>query len=239
MPFTYQSAVNQAANLLGKIVGNDPATAEANFLLPLNTARTTGPDFTPSAFQMACENTIADIIQTICETRFHPERADYSEDTDELASGDLLPSVSASAKPLIGIMGMVRDKDTGLPLKEVAIDRVMSEVRFANSIYKDADLYHFAIHVGANTIEHTRDKVIIEWPAMTRPSFVANNPVPLRDWHERGVVAGILTFLAPKEDMYSGLFNAESGLYAAHLTQIRALGGQEGQPPVAKAPSVQ
>jgi hypothetical protein len=104
MPFTYQSAVNQAANLLGKIVGNDPATAEANFLLPLNTARTTGPDFTPSAFQMACENTIADIIQTICETRFHPERADYSEDTDELASGDLLPSVSASAKPLIGIM---------------------------------------------------------------------------------------------------------------------------------------
>lgn len=224
--------------MLGALAGTDAGTANTNYGTAFSTSIATGPDFIPAFLTDACENVVKEIVQAICETRFHPERVDYATDTASLASGASLPVVNGASVPLVGVMGRVRDASDDKTLIQVSLDRVRNYTRFAN-IYSAADLYLYAIDDGAGVIEHTRTNVKIEWPALATPAYVAGNNVPLRNWHKRAVVAGIITHAAPKEDMFAGLLAAEQAMYAAHLTQIQAVGNQESLPSVAKTPSIQ
>jgi hypothetical protein len=234
MATTWNSVFQRIAHLLGAIKGAKIADSEANFLATLSNATLIGPDYSASPIKDAAVSALAEIAEAISETPLHPEWADFRDLTVALASGDLIPANGAGGLPRIGRIGAVLDSVTTEPLERATLDVVRSYNRFKTTLYAQSSPNKFAVN--ADTIEHTRTSVVVEVFCYEDPTDFSGN-IPIRDTHDRALVCGGVRLLAPKENMYRGLFEMCDGIYKAHLDGIRALGNPQAYTEAAAAPS--
>lgn len=234
MATSWNSIFQRIAHLLGAVKGANVADAEANFVATLSSSTLIGPDYTGTPINNAAVSALMEIVEAISETPLHPEWRDFRDVTVALGDGDLIPATGAGGLPRIGRIGAVLDSVSAEPLERATRDVVRSYNRFKTTLYAQSSPYKFAVN--ADTIEHTRANVVVEVFCFQRPTDFSG-AIPIRDTHDRALVCGGVRLLAPRENMYRGLFEMADKIYTAHLADIRALGNPQAYTEVAAAPS--
>ena len=219
MAITFERVIQAALNRLGAVLGANASDAETNYNLAPSTSTVSGPDFTPSQVEDALAAVIGETVEAIASTPKHPERQRFTDETAALANRDPIPEQGSGGERIIGVIGYVKDASDDEALLSMSLDAVRSFNRFPN-LY-DHDAYWYAIN--GNRIEHTRPSVVIEVCVYTRPTAFTGD-IDLEDWHEGGLVAGVVEKLAPKESMFAELHATASLERAAHLAKIRNYG---------------
>lgn len=217
MAITFERVIQQALNRLGAVSGVNASDAETNYDATPTTSTVDGPDFTPSMIEDALAATIGETVEAIASTPKHSERQRFVDLTNALANRDPIPEAGSGGERIIGVIGYVEDSSDHQALLPMSLDAVRSYNRFP-TIY-NFDAYWYAIN--GNRIEHTRPSVVIEVCVHTRPT-VFTGDIPLEDWHEGGLVAGVTEKLAPKESLFADLRAAASEERAAHLAKIKS-----------------
>ena len=238
MSITYQQIERQVSAALGTITGGVVSTAETNYTATGDTSTRNSADFPPTMVIDAILGAMTDIVSTICETPHHPERAAFAAVTATLANRDTLPRVTSTSAPIIGTFGRCYDATNNNELIPASLDVIRAYNRNPNSMYTamGLNLYYYAFT--GNAIEHTRTGVKLDCCTWTRPTFSANSNIPLEDYHERGLVAGAVVMLCPREAAYLDAWQAENAVWQAHLTAIRNLGDPASATDAQTAPSV-
>lgn len=221
MSITYEKVIQQALNRLGAVLGATATTADTNYTASPTTSSVIGPDFVPSMVNDALAASLAEIVECIASTPHHPERQRFADVTASLANKDAIPQVGASTARIIGVPGFVRDSADGTACKPRSLDVVQSFNRFSGSVYGGGEFYFYCINGGR--IEHTRSNVVVEVCVYTRPASFTG-AIGLDDWHEGGLVAGIIVKLALKESMYADLNTAAQKEWDDHLVKVKAYG---------------
>lgn len=222
MSITYQQIERQVSALLGAIEGGVVGTAETNYTATGNTSTRNSPDFVPTQVIDGILGAMTAIVETICSTPHHPERTAFAAVTSALANRATLPRVTSTSAPIIGTFGRCYDSSNNNELLAMPVDDIRAFNRNPNSMYSSLSLYWYAFD--GNAIVHTRTNIILDCCTWSRPTFVAGNNIPLDDYHERGIVAGAIVLMAPREGAYLSLYNALKPEWDAHLAKIRTLG---------------
>lgn len=222
MSILYQVIERQVSAALGTILGSDVAAVDANYTTAGSSANRNNPDFPPSYVQDAILGALSDIVETICSTPHHPERATFAAITAALANRATLPRVTSTSAPIIGTFGRCYDSSNNNELLPGAADMIRSFTRNPNSMYTGLNIYWYAFD--GNAILHTRTNVVLDCCTWTRPTYASASNIPVDDYHERGLVAGAVVHLAPREGAYLPLYNAYLPLWQAHLALIRSMG---------------
>ena len=223
---------------LGTITGGVVSTAETNYTATGDTSTRNSADFPPTMVIDAVLGAMTEIVSTICQTPHHPERAAFAAITAALANRATLPRVTSTSAPIIGTFGRCYDSSNNNELIPGSLDTIRAFNRDPNSMYSNSglNLYYYAFT--GNAIEHTRTNVILDCCTWTRPTFSANSAIPLDDYHERGLVAGAVVMLCPREAAYLDAWNAQNATWQAHLTAIQSLGDPASATDAQTAPSV-
>lgn len=224
MSVAFNKVFQEVALMLGAVVGADAASSDTNYAATLDDATLIGPDFPKTAIKDAVVATLSEIVNAICETPHHPERGLFVTNAT-VNSGDPLPTVTPlTNKPVIGVIGRVKDGSTGNVCLPVDADRVRSYNQFKSTLYNGLNISWYAV-VG-NKIELTCSSATIEICFFERPTDFSGN-IPVRDIHERALICGAVALLAGKEGMYAALGQQCQAEYLRHLQEIRALGAPE------------
>jgi len=234
MAITFDSVIQQVLNELGAVLGINAAQADSNFLAPPSTSTVDGPDFVPTMIQPALAGVISQTVECIAATPHHPERQRFADVTASLANLDPMPRLGSGGSTIIGVPGFVRDSADGRACLPMPLDAIRGYTRFASTIYSASDVYGYAIN--GNRIEHTRAAVVIEVCVYARPT-IFTDVINLDDWHEPGLVAGVVEILATKESMFTALYAAASKRRAEHLAKIRNYAAPELYGTATAAPS--
>jgi hypothetical protein len=237
MSFTYGKVESQVSNLLGNIVGTDMATADTNYQAVASTANRKNVDFPPTAVQDAIVNTVTELFQLISSTPRHPERQLFIDVTAPLANRAQITRLSAGSLRISGVYGRVydpSDEETCLPDD---LDSIRSYNRFkgAGSVYDGFNTYKYALN--GQTIEHTRETVVIEVATWQRPTFSPATSIPVDDYHEWPIVCGAVAKIAPREGSYVRLLEYCAKVWSDHLDHTRSYGALELMTEAESAPS--
>lgn len=227
MAITFERVIQEALNELGAVKGANASDADTNYIATPSTSTVIGPDFLASQVQDALAGVIGEIVECIASTPYHPERARFADETASLANLDPIPQDGSSGARIIGVPGYVKDASDGRACEEVSLDKVRSYTRFSSTIFSSQDAYLYAMN--GNRIEHTRTAVVMDVCVHTRPT-VFTGAIGLEDWHEAGLVAGVVKTLATKESMFANLYAAANTRWEDHITKTRALGRAAGMP---------
>ena len=219
MAITFESVIQQVLNELGNVKGANPVAADSNFTATPSTATVLGPDFIPSMVQPALAATLSELVEVIASMPHHPERMFFGDVTAALANLDPVPQVGNTGARIIGVPGYIKDSSDNKACRPATLDAVRSYNRFP-AIYTAADSYWYCINGGR--IEHTRTAVIMEVCVYTRPSGFTGN-IGIEEWHEGGLVWGIVAKLALKESLFQPLYDGANQCWKDHLTETRAL----------------
>jgi hypothetical protein len=164
---------------------------------------------------VAIEGQLADLIGG---DKRHPYRNVLYARSDDIASGEQVPTESEDGVMFVGVFSEINSSDDGLPLKEddVAVIRRFLRGGYTTEIYKYAML--------GSSIVHTRDAVYFEGCAWSRtqararfaPTATAPSPIPTA--FEPAWVSMTLAFLAQE-----GWFIPEAQHYGQIATQSLAM----------------
>jgi hypothetical protein len=235
MAITFERVIQQALNRLGAVLGATASAAETNYDASPSTSTVIGPDFTPGTVEDALAASLGEIVEAIASTPVHPERQRFADVTATLANLAAIPQTNAAATArIIGVPGFVRDASDNIACLPNSLDAIRSYNRHSGGVYGGMDFYWYAINSGR--IEHTRQGVVMGVCVYTRPTSFTGN-ISLEDWHEGGLVAGIVSKLAPKESLFAELASLATAEWLAHLTQVRSYGGQQNYGILQAAPS--
>lgn len=235
MSITYQKIERQVAAALGDITGGQVGTAETNYTATGDTSTRSSADFPPTYLIDAILGAMSEIVYAICSTPHHPERTAFGAVTSALANRATLPRVTSTSAPIIGTFGRCYDSTSGYELIPAPVDDIRTFARNPNGIYTGFNLYWYAFD--GNAIVHTRSGVILDCCTWERPTFSANSNIPLEDYHERGLVAGAVLHMLPREGAYMEAYQAHNNVWQAHLADIRNLGNPDVATDAQSAPA--
>lgn len=224
MAITYAKVTSEIQNLLGAVLGGNPAQADSNYTAPPTTSTTDGPDFIPAMVVDAIVLAQGEIVEAIACTPLHPERARFGDVTSALANRAAIPRTGAgTGKLIVGVPGAVRDSSNFETLVRMPLDTVRSFNRFTN-IYTGSTRYWYTINAGR--IEHTRMNVLIDVCVFERPTLFTGN-IDLDDHHEGGLVQGAIAKMALKESMFGDLQAAAKAFWVDYIAAIKAYGNPD------------
>jgi len=155
----------------------------------------------------------AEIAELIANDRNHPYRAALYGRSSDLASEDLIPSVSNGNIEFIGMFSGVNDATDHLPVTEGAIQEIWRYLRRGASRYT-TDIRKYKMFNGR--IYHTRTNVYLEGCVFSRTAALARfsssdlSPLPISV--ESLWVARTLQFLAQE-----GWFIPEASFYGGFV----------------------
>lgn len=225
MAISWNKAKQKVANALGAVKGANAADAESNYTATITTSTVFGADFTPTMIEDALVAAIGRIVEAIASTPLNPERAGFTSQTSNLASGALIPRTdSGGSNVIVGVIGAVRDSSNSKVLILTDLDKVRSFVEHSSTVYNGFSAYWYALD--GNRIYHTRTNVVADVCTYTRPtSFVGN--ISLDDWHESGLVNLAVAEIALKENLFAQLYDGANTKGEAHLAEIRNYGNPD------------
>lgn len=131
-----------------QLQGTSQNALEVAYLTSLTTLD--GADVPVSGLIDAVVSTEAELAEIISSDKANPYRAAFYGRSDDLASGDEVPSESDEGVKFIGIFSQVNDSVSNLPLTEQPIQAIR---RFLRGSYSTA-IYSYALYGGR--IYHTR-----------------------------------------------------------------------------------
>jgi hypothetical protein len=178
---------------------------------------------------LALEDALLDaegaMANAIASTGGHPFRSYLLAFTDELTSGNVMPSLDASGNPIIGMYGSVCDPtNTSLVYTEQPIEVIRR--RELSSTYWRIPVYYYKLVV--DSIIHTGETVVVEVctynRATQREALDANNDMLLPDSLAPAIVAGALAFLGvDKAAGYQAVFDAAVAGIKSGLTSVASV----------------
>ena len=211
---TYSEILRQVALRIDALTGGQPAAQE----LIYNNAVFDATSFDSSIFPftaikdaiLVAEGKLAGVIASVGN---HPDRTYLFGVTNTLASGAVLPTTSASGKPILGVYGSIRDSSDHLVCKEKTLEEIERRNRNAGSFYR---LPMYAYKIDGNRVYHTRPTITIDvciWDhADQQTALDAGDPMLLPDYLAEALVCGTLTYLVRDDE-----FTEQAALYAKYF----------------------
>lgn len=225
MATSFNSLKAEVMSLLNALPATTPAVAQQNYT---NAASGTVASVSTDWPEGQIQNAILDSEYTVCYevalNEFHPERADFEEQSTALANGATLPINSSTSKPFVGKYSGIIDGTLGTPL----IERPLSVVRMVTENVQTmfpSGLNLYAI-MGSKLYYACTNQAKVTGPAVSKATWTGN--IRCRDSHVPAIIHGAMTYLLTKEGVWAQAFQMHNGLYGDYLTMIRAFGRQTG-----------
>lgn len=183
-------------------------------------------EFPKEAIDDAILNAGDRIVNLIGLDKNSPYRGNFAGVTSNVASGSLIPLISASSKSRIGLIGDVLDASTS---KKLAAKDYQEVIGYSNMTLKQTPHWYYTDNV---RIWHTRTNVVIDiivWDKSDQLTLLAQTgggvrgacPFP-QDLHE-ALVCGALSYIFrgnfnnEQVGMWRGYFNDTLQILGAHL----------------------
>jgi len=225
MATSFNAIKAEVLSLLNALPATTPAVAQQNYT---NAASGIVASVSTDWPEGQVENAIIDSEYTICYevalNEFHPERADFEEQSVGLANGATLPISSSTGKPFVGKYSGIIDGTLGIPLIERSLAVVRMVTENVQTMYPTG-LNLYAI-MGSKLYYACTNQAKITGPAVAKATWTGN--IRCRDSHVPAVIHGAMTYLLTKEGVWAQAFQMHNGLYNDYLTMIRMFGKQTG-----------
>ncbi len=237
MSTAYRTILAEVSVRCNALVGALPATLETNYTTsPLTTTQIESSIFPYSAIKDAILDTEGKLAWAVADTRAHPWRQYFSDQTAALGSPETLPSQSGSGAPIIGAWGEVTDESNGLVCSEMPLDVVRRMLIQITTGYSVIPLYWFNITAGR--ITHTRNNVNIYCCVYNRATqataLTGNGNILLPDALAQAYVAGTVATLVRDDEfvqqsqVYRDYFNNALDSISKGLTLVNSAPQLEG-----------
>lgn len=225
MATSFNAIKAEVMSLLNALPATTPAVAQQNYTnAALGIVASVSTDWPEGQIQ----NAIIDSEYTVCYevalNEFHPERADFEEQSVGLANGATLPINSSTGKPFVGKYSGIIDGTLGTPLIERPLSVVRMVTENVQTMYP-AGLNLYAI-MGSKLYYACTNQAKITGPAVAKATWTGN--IRCRDSHVPAVIHGAMTYLLTKEGVWAQAFQMHNGLYNDYLMMIRMFGKQTG-----------
>ena len=220
MATAWQVILREVAQTLNSFESGTAADVQTNYLTsPLTVTQVVDPYFTLSFIKDKCIDAHGRLALEIANVRAHPWRAHIgNSETDSLASGDLLPTLAANGKTIVGAWGQVR-RSIEL-FSEAAPERVTAYLLNPSLYNRPYDYY-----IDGNKIFHTASSAVtIDCCTYERSdvaaAVAANGNISLPDVLVDAIVAGAVSscIIEAKGMEQGGYF---SGLFMKAIESIR------------------
>lgn len=225
MATSFNAIKAEVMSLLNALPATTPAVAQQNYT---NAASGIVASVSTDWPEGQIQNAIIDSEYTVCYevalNEFHPERADFEEQSVALANGATLPINSSTGKPFVGKYSGIIDGTLGTPLIERPLSVVRMVTENVQTMYP-AGLNLYAI-MGSKLYYACTNQAKITGPAVAKATWTGN--IRCRDSHVPAVIHGAMTYLLTKEGVWAQAFQMHNGLYNDYLTMIRMFGKQTG-----------
>lgn len=225
MATSFNAIKAEVMSLLNALPATTPAVAQQNYT---NAASGIVASVSTDWPEGQIQNAIIDSEYTVCYevalNEFHPERADFEEQSVGLANGATLPINSSTGKPFVGKYSGIIDGTLGTPLIERPLSVVRMVTENVQTMYP-AGLNLYAI-MGSKLYYACTNQAKITGPAVAKATWTGN--IRCRDSHVPAVIHGAMTYLLTKEGVWAQAFQMHNGLYNDYLTMIRMFGKQTG-----------
>lgn len=241
MALKWHDIIARAALRVNALEGVQSATLNATF----NERPLTQTEFKSAVFPFAAHvhavvGAAGMLAEAIASTSEHPGRARLSDVTGAVtgsqAAGAILPVVSESGEPIIGLLGAVREvveSQPGRPLTREPLQRVLMLIENANAYYKQR-YYKYAIR--GQRMWHTRAEAVIDccvWNEATQLANATDNTgaPPFADSLGDALMCGALKHLmrddefAGQAQVYGGYFDTVVGLLRSGEAVVAAFAG--------------
>jgi hypothetical protein len=206
---------------LNALVGTTAALAETAYANAVGgTIGSVSTDWPVSQVQAAILDKEYDIIEAICRTDGHPERADFALTSAAFASGATLPIVSSGAVPFLGKFSAVIDNTTAKELLLFPQQKVRSIIDNEASMYPVRPNCYALL--GTRIIYYAPNNAAIVAPGAARATWAGN--IRCKDHHRDAIVAGALVQLLPKEGAWPEAWETNFKLWALHQAEIASYG---------------
>jgi hypothetical protein len=198
MSVPYRQILRMAARRVNAITGTNKASLESAYLTsPLTTTQIGNTDFTYGMIQDNLVSVIGSIVRAYAETENHPFRAFNISQTANIAHKGLIPVANSSSKPIVGVLGAIRDAVTGEELTKKSVQVVRSIVADTGGQLKGT--YYYYARVG-DRLYHTVANAVIDVCAfsasdeLTSVGADGNAPIPdaCLDLAWTGLVASLM-----------------------------------------------
>lgn len=177
----------------------------------------TSTDFPLPQVQAAVLDTELAIIEAICRTDAHPERADFAKTSNAINSGDSLPVTASDSTPFLGRFSAIVGATTGKELLEYPVRKVQHILENEGSMYPVRPPCYALL--GHRIIFYSPDTTAkIVGPAAARTTFTGN--IRCRDYHRDAIVCGALAALLTKEGAWLDAQAVNAQMWGAHLAGI-------------------
>lgn len=225
MATSFNAIKAEVMSLLNALPATTPAVAQQNYT---NAASGIVASVSTDWPEGQIQNAIIDSEYTVCYevalNEFHPERADFEEQSVGLANGATLPINSSTGKPFVGKYSGIIDGTLGTPLIERPLSVVRMVTENVQTMYP-AGLNLYAI-MGSKLYYACTNQAKITGPAVAKATWTGN--IRCRDSHVPAVIHGAMTYLLTKEGVWAQAFQMHNGLYNDYLMMIRMFGKQTG-----------
>jgi hypothetical protein len=225
MATSFNAIKAEVMSLLNALPATTPAVAQQNYT---NAASGIVASVSTDWPESQIQNAIIDSEYTVCYevalNEFHPERADFEEQSVGLANGATWPINSSTGKPFVGKYSGIIDGTLGTPLIERPLSVVRMVTENVQTMYP-AGLNLYAI-MGSKLYYACTNQAKITGPAVAKATWTGN--IRCRDSHVPAVIHGAMTYLLTKEGVWAQAFQMHNGLYNDYLMMIRMFGKQTG-----------
>lgn len=225
MATSFNAIKAEVMSLLNALPATTPAVAQQNYT---NAASGIVASVSTDWPEGQIQNAIIDSEYTVCYevalNEFHPERADFEEQSVGLANGATLPINSSTGKPFVGKYSGIIDGTLGTPLIERPLSVVRMVTENVQTMYP-AGLNLYAI-MGSKLYYACTNQAKITGPAVAKATWTGN--IRCRDSHVPAVIHGAMTYLLTKEGVWAQAFQMHNGLFNDYLMMIRMFGKQTG-----------
>lgn len=223
MATSFNALKAEVLALLNALPATTPAVAQQSYTNAVaGTVVSVSTDWSEGQIQ----NAILDSEYTICYevalNEYHPERADFEEQSNALANGATLPLNSSTGKPFVGKYSGLIDGTLGTPLIERPLSVVRMVTENAQSMYP-AGLNLYAI-MGSKLYYACTNQAKVTGPAVAKATWTGN--IRCRDSHVPAIIHGAMTYLLTKEGTWAQAYQMHQSLFGEYLMSIRSLNRQ-------------
>lgn len=180
-------------------------------------------DWATGQIQAAIFDSEYDLAKEICFSPFHPERGAFLGQSGALSSGAPVPSTTAGAVPFLGVFDFAKEVSSGLLMTKRPMVLVQAAIRNAGSAFSAGYRPLCWCIAGATFLHNSSATAFLLGTALARNGFLSGN-IRIADYHRPAIVAGAMMRLLGKEGANQEAFSDFSGLYNAHVAQIRSIG---------------
>lgn len=217
MAVSFNSILAEVLSQLNALDGTTAANAETAYTNATGgTIASLSTDWSVSQAKDAILDKELDLIEAICRTEHHPERADFALTSSTFASGATLPTQSSGGVPFLGKFSGVIDNTTGKALIETPLRKVQFITDNENSSLPVRPLV-YALD-GQKIYYYAPNSAAIIAPGIARATWTGN--IRCKDHHRDALVAGALMQLLPKEGAWPDAWELNAKLWAGHLAEI-------------------